>query len=187
MLCQNQVTDALLIESLLGFEIPRLWPVLLVSACRSQSPPHGSCCSPCSQLTRQPCWVLSVSSRPCCLTSPTHNDFNLCFVLGFFFVVCLFLFSFVLFFCLFVFYNSLKWGGCTFKQRRLGATVGRGNGWVSCIVIYMQKWTLPVCTTAHHSFMMACIYTNTQTCTYTVHTCTHTVHMHIYAYMHVPP
>lgn len=63
--------------------------------------------------------------------------------------------------------------------------VGWGNDWLNCIVIDMQKWTLSVRITAHHPLMMACIYTNTQTCTYTVHTvylysyCTH-AHMSIY-------
>lgn len=68
---------------------------------------------------------------------------------------------------------------CMLKQWRHGAMVGWGNGWLNCIVIYMQKWTLSVCITAQNPLMMACIYTNTQTCTYAVHTedlftCTYT-------------
>lgn len=106
---------------------------------------------------------LKCSSRICCSTSPTN------IVFGFFF-----------------FYNSLKMGDCMLKQWHHGATVGWGNWWFNCIVINMQIGTLSVCITAHHPLMMACIDTNTQTCTYTVHTvylyanCTH-AHKCIYA------
>lgn len=77
------------------------------------------------------------------------------------------------------FNTSLQKGDCILNQWRHGAMVGCGKRWLTCIDIYMQKLALSACITAHQSFMMACIYTNTQTCTYIVHTvylytyCTH--------------
>lgn len=78
-----------------------------------------------------------------------------------------------------VFFFTARDTVCMLKQWRHGAMVGWGNGWLNCIVIYMQKWTLSVCITAQNPLMMACIYTNTQTYTYAVHTedlftCTYT-------------
>lgn len=130
---------------------------MLASACRSNSVIPLTCvlvhvCS----FYNTTVMSLSVFSQTCCRTSPTYNDFRR---LRFFF--------------------TARDTVCMLKQWSHGAMVGWGNGWLNCIVIYMQKWTLSVCITAQNPLMMACIYTNTQTCTYAVHTedlftCTYT-------------
>lgn len=62
--------------------------------------------------------------------------------------------------------------------------VGEMADWYWFVLLFTCGNEHYVCTTAHHPLMMACIYTNTQTCTYTAHTvylytyCTH-AHMHI--------
>lgn len=112
--------------------------------------------------TTQPVWILSVSSRPRCLSSHTYNDFS--------------------HFVLFCFITTPCKRETMFKPWRHGAMVGWGNSWFNCHVIYLQKVTVSVCIKANHPLMMARIYTNTQTCTDTVHTVylyTYCIHAHI--------
>ncbi len=107
--------------------------------------------------TIQPRWVLGVFSQTCCHTSPTSSDFRRW---GFF---------------------ESQYTVCMLKQWRHGAMVGWGNGWLNCIVIYMQKWNWSICIKGPNPLMMACIYTNTQTCTCTVHT----EYLHTCTYTHI--
>lgn len=46
--------------------------------------------------------------------------------------------------------------------------VGEMTDWT--VLLFTCRNEHYVCITAHHPLMMACIYTNTQTCTYTAHT-----------------
>lgn len=122
----------------------------------------SSFCPRLQPLLKKPsvCWTLS--SRPCCLSSHTGKDFN----------VCLF------------FLQLPEHGRLCVQQWRHGAMVGWGNGWLNCILIYIQMQNMIRLFNSQLLYLMACIYTNTQTCTYTVHTvylytyCTH-AHMHI--------